>query len=92
MCKSGSVNGGRCGSLGFQTAAEEPRAVECWCVIDDVIVGVWELIFHLLPRVFSLFVEGDVYWVDVASCVESVVTGVEVCVCDESEGFVLGYL
>ena len=29
-------------------------------IIDDVRVGVWELIFYLSPRVFSLFVKGDV--------------------------------
>ena len=39
----------------------------CWCVVDDVCVCVWELIFYLLPRVFSLFVKG----VDVTRCVAS---------------------
>ena len=68
----------RCGSLGFQTAAEEPVcATECWCVVDDVRVGVWEVIFYLLSRVFSLFLKSDGDWVDVTSCVES------------AEGFVL---
>ena len=56
----------------------------CWCVVDDVRVGVWELIFHLLPRVFGVFVKGDVDWVNVAGCVESLVTSVSVCICDES--------
>ena len=54
-------------------------------------VDVWELIFHLLPRVFGVFVKGDVDWVDVASCVESSVVGVSICICDKSGGFVLGY-
>ena len=61
-------------------------------VIDDVRIGVWELIFYLLSRVFSLLVEGDVDWVDVKCSVESAFHGVSVCACDESKGFVLGYL
>ena len=32
-----------------------------WSVVDDVGVGVWELI---LPRVFRLFVKGDVDWIN----------------------------
>ena len=35
----------------------------CRCIVDDVCVGVWELIFYLLPRVFVMFVKGDVDWV-----------------------------
>ena len=35
----------------------------CVCpVVDDMRVGVRELIFYLLPRVRSLFVKGDVDW------------------------------
>ena len=47
-------------------------------------VDVWELIFHLLPRVFDVFVKGDVDWVNVTGCVESLVVSVSVCICDES--------
>ena len=47
-------------------------------------VDVWELIFHLLPRVFGVFVKGDVDWVNVTGCVESLVISVSVCICDES--------
>ena len=64
----------------------------CWWVVDDVRVGVWELIFYLLPRMFGLLVKNDVDWVNVTSSVESAVVGVSYCICDESEGFVLGYL
>ena len=80
---------GRCGSLGFQTAAEKP---DLRCAVDDVRVAVWELIFYILPRMFGLFLNGDVDWVDVSSCVESMVVGVSFCIYDESEGFVLGCL
>ena len=59
------------------------------CVVDDVLVGLWELLFYLLPRVFGMFVKGDVDWVDVTSCVESLAVCVSICICDESEGFVL---
>ena len=55
---------------------------------DDVSVGMWELIFFF-PRIISLFVKDDDDWVNVASCVESAVVGVSVCICDKSEGFVL---
>ena len=41
------------------------------------------------PRIISLFVKDDDDWVNVASCVESAVVGVSVCICDKSEGFVL---
>ena len=61
------------------------------CVVDDVSVGVWELIFYL-PLVFNLFVKGDVDWVDTVSCVETAVVGESVCIWDKSEGFILGYL
>ena len=44
------------------------------------------------PTCVCLFVKGGVDWVDVASCEESAVVGVSVCICDESEGFVLGCL
>ena len=60
--------------------------------VDDLSAGVWELVFYLLPRVCSLFIKGYVDWVAVTSCVESAVVGVSVCICDKSEGFVLGYL
>ena len=63
------------GSLGFQSAAEEPMC-EPWCTVDDVSVGVWELIFYLLSLVLSLFVKGDIDLVDVISCVESAVVAV----------------
>ena len=51
-------------------------------------------VFDILsfPRVFSLSAKDDVDWVDVTSCVESAVVGESVCICDESEGFVLGYI
>ena len=84
-----NITWSRCGSLGFQTAAEEPVFAAC---CDDVRADVWELIFYLLPRVFGLFVKGDVDVVDATSCVESAVVGVSYCICDETEGFVLGYL
>ena len=67
---------GRCGSLGFQAAAEEPVFAMCWCIVDDVGVGVWELIFYLLPRVFGMFVKRDVNWIDVTNCVKSTVVRV----------------
>ena len=41
---------------------------------------------------FSLFVKDHVDWVDLTCCVESVIVGVCVCICDKSEGFVLGCL
>ena len=56
------------------------------CIVDDV----WDLRFYLLPRVFGMFVKGGVDWVDVTNCVESAVVGVSFCICNESEGFVLG--
>ena len=62
------------------------------CVVDDVNVGTWELIFYQPPLVFSLSVEDGFDWVDVASCVGSAVVGVSVCICDKSEAFVLTYL
>ena len=40
--------GDKCGPLGFQAAAEEPLCAACWGVVDDVIIGVWVLIFYLL--------------------------------------------
>ena len=74
---------GRCGSLGFQTAAEKP---DLRCAVDDVRVAVWELIFYILPRMFGLFVKGDVDWVDVTTCVDNAIVGVSVYICDKSEG------
>ena len=74
-------------------APEEPIFSACWCVVDDVTEGVWELLFYLLPlcRIFGLFVKGDVDLVDVTSYVDNAVVGVSICICnDESEGFLLG--
>ena len=49
-------------------------------------VGVWELIFYFLRRVFGMFVKlGDVNWVYVTNCVS-------ICICEESDGYVLCYL
>ena len=39
-----------------------------------------------------MFMKGGVNWVDVTNCVESMVVGVSICICDESEGFILCYL
>ena len=79
------VDGCGCRALSFQAAAEEIVVFTlCRCVVDYVCIDVWELIFHLLPRVFGVFVKGDVYWVDVAGCVESLVGSVSVCIGDES--------
>ena len=52
-------------------------------------VGVWELIFYLLPRMSGLLVKGNVDWIDVTICVESIVVGVSFCISDELECFVL---
>ena len=35
----------------------------CWCVVDDVRVGVWELIFYLILRMFGLLVKNDIEWI-----------------------------
>ena len=49
----------------------------------------WELIFYLLPRMSGLLVKGNVDWIDVTICVESIVVGVSFCISDELECFVL---
>ena len=45
----------------------------CWCVIEDVSVGVWEFMFYLLTREFGMFVKGGINWIDVTICVELLV-------------------
>ena len=68
------------------------RLLRNLCVVDDVRVCVWELILYLFPRMFGLFVKGDVDRFDVTSCVENMFVGVSVSICDESESFVLDCL
>ena len=55
-------------------------------------MDVWELMLYLLPCVFGMFVKGYVNWVDVKNYVGSIVVSVFICICDESEGFLLCYL
>ena len=81
-----------CRSLGFQAAAEEAVFAACWCVVDDLRVGVRELIFYLLPHMFGLFVKGDVDQVNVTRCVGVWLVGLSFCIYDESKDFVLGCL
>ena len=51
----------------------------CWwtCFCDVLVcyynVSVWELMFYLLPRVFGIFVKGNVNWIDVTNYVELLV-------------------
>ena len=68
-------DGFRWGSFSFQSAAVESSCTIWRCVINEAIVCAREVIFYCLPRALCLFVESDIYWVDVTAYMERDVSG-----------------